>query len=213
MWRKNDYTGMKFGRWKVIGPAPNHITSGGYPVSMWDCVCECGEKRAVRGNDLRLGKSTSCGCSLIDNPNSKKHGETGTPLYMVYHGMRARCYNENNKDYHHYGGRGIAICDEWQDYEKFRDWAMLNGYQDGLSIERNNVNGDYSPENCRWANKREQSINKRTTVYLTAFGETKPLVVWAEERKISDATLRRRIKAGWSADRALSAPVKGAAGT
>lgn len=114
MWRKRDYTGGKFGKWTVIGKAPNHITRGGYSVTMWDCVCDCGTRRAVRGNDLRLGKSLSCGCLLAENPNSRKHGAAGSHLYKVYYGMKARCYNPNNEDYKHYGERGIRICEEWE---------------------------------------------------------------------------------------------------
>lgn len=208
MWRKVDYTGMKFGKWTVIGPAPNHITKGGYPVSMWNCVCDCGTKRAVRGNDLRLGKSLSCGCNLIENPTSKRHGEAGTHLYMVYHGMRARCYNPNSDDYKHYGGRGIRICGEWQDYERFREWAISSGYRQGLTIERNDVNGDYCPWNCRWVTQKEQTRNRRTTVYLTAFGETKKLIEWAEEKGISPDAIRNRIKRGWSVERAIATPLK-----
>lgn len=208
MWRKVDYTGTKFGKWTVIGPAPNHITKGGYPVSMWDCVCDCGTRRAVRGNDLRLGKSISCGCSLAENPVAKTHGETGTHLYMVYHGMKARCYNPNNDDYKHYGGRGITICEEWQDYEQFRDWAISNGYREGLTIDRNNVNGNYCPENCRWITQKEQTRNKRTTIYLTAFGETKSLADWAEEKGIDANVIRRRIKRGLSVEEAIETPTK-----
>lgn len=207
MWRKIDYTGMKFGRWTVLGVAPNHITSGGYSVAMWDCVCECGTRRAVRGNDLRLGKSVSCGCYLVDNPVSRKHGATGSHLYMIYHGMRARCYNPNNDDYKHYGGRGIKICDEWQDYETFQSWALRNGYVDGLTIDRIDVNGDYCPNNCRWITMDEQKANKRNTVYVTAFGETKRLVEWAKEYGMKYQTLEKRIKNGWLIEDALTVPV------
>ena len=208
MWRKVDYTGIRFGRWTVLGPAPNHITKGGYSVSMWDCICDCGTRKAVRGNDLRLGKSVSCGCSLVDNPVSRKHGEAGTHLYMVYHSMKARCYNQNSDDYKHYGGRGICICNEWQDYEKFREWAISSGYHQGLTIERNDVNGDYCPDNCRWITQKEQTRNKRTTVYLTAFGETKTLISWAEEKGVNPDAIRSRIKRGWSVEKAIATPLK-----
>lgn len=207
MWRKVDYTGMKFGRWTVLGAAPNHITKGGYPVSMWDCVCECGTRRAVRGNDLRLGKSVSCGCILVDSPVSLKHGAAGSPLYVVYHGMRARCYNPNNDDYKHYGGRGIKICKEWEDYATFEAWAIKSGYKAGLTIERVDVNGDYCPDNCKWITQSEQTRNKRTTVYLTAFGKTKSLLDWAEEYGKSPDVLRTRIKRGWPAEEAISLPL------
>lgn len=200
MYRKNDYTGKRFGRWTVLGVAPNHITSGGYSVAMWDCLCDCGTRRAVRGNDLKRGKSVSCGCSLVINPIAKKHGATGSHLYQIYHGMKARCYNPNNADYKHYGARGIKICDEWQDFETFRKWAMSNGYAEGLTIERRNVNGNYCAENCEWITQREQTRNKRNTVYITAIGERKTLVEWAEYMGVSTAMLRARRKRGWSDD-------------
>lgn len=205
MWRKVDYTGMRFGRWTVLGSAPNHITKGGYPVSMWDCICDCGTRRDVRGNDLRLGKSVSCGCFIVDNPTSRKHGASNTHLYKVYYGLKARCENKNNKNYHHYGGRGIKICAEWSNYEAFEAWALSHGYKEGLTIDRIDVNGDYCPENCRWITQREQTRNKRETVYLTAFGETMPLVEWAERYNINYATLSRRIKRGMKAEDALTA--------
>lgn len=207
MWRKVDYTGMKFGRWTVLGIAPNHITKGGYQVSMWDCVCECGTRRSVRGNDLRLGKSVSCGCILADNPASLKHGAAGSHLYMVYHGIRARCYNPNSNDYKHYGGRGIKICKEWEEYETFESWALKSGYRTGLTIERIDVNGDYCPNNCKWITQREQTRNKRTTIYLTAFGKTKSLLDWAEEYGKSPGVLRTRIKRGWPVEEAISLPL------
>lgn len=125
--------------------------------------------------------------------------------------MKARCYNKNNGDYPNYGGRGIKICEEWQDYEAFQSWANENGYGDGLTIDRINVSGDYSPDNCRWITQREQTRNTRLTVYLTAFGETKPLVEWAEEYGHSESLLRSRLKRGWTVEDAIFLP-KGARG-
>ncbi len=206
MWRKNDYTGKKFGKWTVIGKAPNHITCGGYPVSMWDCVCECGTRRAVRGNDLRLGKSVSCGCSLVENPTARKHGAAGSHLYKVYYGMKARCYNPNNKNYKHYGGRGIEICKEWQSFEAFAEWADKSGYAEGLTIERKDVNGDYCPQNCCWITQREQTWNKRNTVYITAQGETKTLLEWAKQLDVPASMLKSRQARGWTDEEIISIP-------
>lgn len=206
MWRKRDYTGGKFGKWTVIGKAPNHITRGGYSVTMWDCVCDCGTRRAVRGNDLRLGKSLSCGCLLAENPNSRKHGAAGSHLYKVYYGMKARCYNPNNEDYKHYGERGIRICEEWETFEVFAEWAEKSGYVDGLTIERKDVNGDYSPKNCCWITQREQTRNKRNTVYITACGETKTLVEWANHLNVPASMLRLRRKRGWTGEEIISIP-------
>ena len=206
MWRKNDYTGEKFGKWTVIGKAPNHITRGGYPVSMWDCVCECGTRRAVRGNDLRLGKSVSCGCSLAENPAARKHGAAGSHLYKVYYGMKARCYNPNNKNYKHYGGRGIEICEEWRSFEAFAEWADKSGYVEGLTIERKDVNEGYCPQNCCWITQKEQTRNKRNTVYITAQGETKTLLEWAKQLNVPASMLKARQARGWTDEEIISIP-------
>lgn len=206
MRRKNDYTGEKFGKWTVIGKAPNHITRGGYPVSMWDCVCECGTRRAVRGNDLRLGKSVSCGCSLAENPAARKHGAAGSHLYKVYYGMKARCYNPNNKNYKHYGGRGVEICEEWRSFEAFAEWADKSGYAEGLTIERKDVNEGYCPQNCCWITQKEQTRNKRNTVYITAQGETKTLLEWAKQLNVPASMLKARQARGWTDEEIISIP-------
>lgn len=206
MWLKNDYTGEKFGKWTVNGKAPNHITRGGYPVSMWDCVCECGTRRAVRGNDLRLGKSVSCGCSLAENPAARKHGAAGSHLYKVYYGMKARCYNPNNKNYKHYGGRGIEICEEWRSFEAFAEWADKSGYAEGLTIERKDVNEGYCPQNCCWITQKEQTRNKRNTVYITAQGETKTLLEWAKQLNVPASMLKARQARGWTDEEIISIP-------
>lgn len=207
MWRKADYTGRKFGRWTVIGVAPNHITKGGYPVSMWDCVCDCGTRRAVRGNDLRLGKSVSCGCYMVENPTSKTHGASNIHLYKIYHGMKARCYNRNNKNYSHYGARGISICEEWKDYESFAKWAVENGYKDGLTIERNNVDDGYSPDNCRWIPIEEQQRNKRTNRVIAYGGETHIVAEWERILGFKHGIIQGRLQRGYSEEEALTMPV------
>lgn len=207
MWRKVDYTGMKFGRWTVIGAAPNHITKGGYPVSMWDCICECGTRRAVRGNDLKLGKSVSCGCYMIENPASKKHGASNSHLYKIYYGMKSRCYNSKNKNYNHYGERGIGICDEWQDYGTFEKWALSNGYADGLTIERKNVNDGYCPDNCCWVSLAKQQRNKRTNKVITFDGESHIATEWDEIMGFNKGTINSRLERGWSEKDAISIPI------
>lgn len=205
----DDLTGRKYGRWTVIKRAENHITSGGYSVTMWNCVCKCGNIRVVRGSDLKSGKSKSCGCLLADEPTTKTHGESGTHLYMIYHGMKSRCNNPNNKNYKDYGGRGISICQEWENVEAFIRWAKSNGYKDGLSIDRIDVNGNYCPENCRWVTMDAQKANRRDTIRPTAFGRTQTLSEWAKEAGIQKNTIKMRLRRGWNVERALTEPVKG----
>lgn len=122
--------------------------------------------------------------------------------------MRQRCYNKSNTHYSYYGERGITVCDEWQNYEAYRDWALANGYKDGLTIDRIDVDGNYCPENCRWVTSYVQSNNKRNNVHLTFKGETHTLREWAAMLNIDYNILYRRIYDGWSTEKALTVPPK-----
>ena len=150
-----DLTGMQIGYWYVNGPAPPRQDNRGRFIKMWFCTCKCGTQRNVRDAEIRRGSSTSCGC--YNREICSTHHETNTRLYEIWHGMKQRCNNPNSKDALNYYNRGISICREWSEsFEVFRDWALLNGYRDDLSIDRMNVNGDYSPDNCKWSTAKEQ---------------------------------------------------------
>lgn len=154
MSRANDFTGQKFGDWTVLHRSPNR--SG---QIMWHCKCVCGKERDVAAPSLRDGKSKSCGHFRVKgNP---KHGKRWTKLYMVWSSMRSRCNTPTNKSYIYYGGRGIKVCPEWDDYAVFEEWAISAGYKEGLSIDRIDNDGNYEPSNCRWATPHEQRINQR----------------------------------------------------
>jgi hypothetical protein len=122
--------------------------------------------------------------------------------------MRYRCTTPSAPNYHVYGGRGISVCAEWEDFVTFRNWALANGYQDNLSIERVDNDGDYCPENCTWISMSEQARNRRTNRMLTAFGETKYMRAWTRDERCQAgySNLLRRIKRGWSSEEAISLP-------
>ena len=139
---------------------------------------------------------------------NKKHNCKNTRLYRIYYGMRTRCYNKNDrKKYALYGGRGIRICEEWKDnFIVFKEWALKNGYNDNLSIDRININGNYEPSNCRWISNQEQQNNKRNNTFLIYKNEKKTVAQWSRETGLSQDIILYRIKKGWSADKILTTP-------
>ena len=145
------------------------------------------------------GSSSQSGCF---NGNYK-HGGKGTKLYEVWCSMRARCNRPTAGMYERYGGRGIRVCKEWDDFPTFREWAQKSGYKEDLSIERKDNDGDYCPENCVWATAKEQANNQSTTLKIKMLDVEKPLHVWADFLGLNPDTLYYRIKRGWSVERAL----------
>lgn len=176
MGKKNtiiDMTAKNFGYWQVIKRSENTKTGS----AKWLCRCVCGKEKIIRGADLRLGKSTSCGCKRT--VWNKTHGMTGTRINRIYFAMKSRCYNKNNPKYPSYGGRGITVCDEWRnDFMAFYNWAINNGYKEDLSIDRINNNGNYEPKNCRWANTYQQSNNTRRNHIVEYKGHKKTISEW-----------------------------------
>jgi hypothetical protein len=182
-----------------------------------DSICECGKKvDYLRLSTIKAGKNKSCGCyrdemasKRMIEKNVDSHKLSKTRQYRIWAAMKTRCTNQNCAAYKSYGGRGIKICDDWMSsFVKFYDWAMSNGYCDKLSIDRIDVNGNYCPENCRWATGQEQSLNRRNTIYkqITAFGETKTLREWEEDVRcvVTSGVLAYRHGAGWDSERAIT---------
>lgn len=129
---------------------------------------------------------------------------------QTWHNMRRRCQDPKNKRYPHYGGRGIKVCPEWEDFAVFREWARASGYTDELQIERKEVDGDYCPENCCWIPKAQQQWNTQRSRHLIIFGETKPMTVWGRDSRCAcpPKCFERRIRMGWDPERALTTPAR-----
>lgn len=139
---------------------------------------------------------------------ARSHGDTGTRLHRIWQNMKARCYRKSAREYENYGGRGITVCEEWRsNYEKFKEWAINNGYADNLTIDRINVNGNYEPTNCRWITNKEQQNNRRDNACYEFNGETKTLAQWSEELGICYKTLQKRIRK-WGVEKAFTEPLK-----
>jgi hypothetical protein len=151
-----------FGRWKVLSFSKTDKNG----TRFWLCKCKCGTIRDVRYQALIKKMSQSCGClhKELASKANKTHGETKTRLCQIWYGIRKRIFNPNDCEYHNYGGRGIKLCKEWQEFIPFKKWALNNGYKDNLSIERKDFNGNYCPKNCSWIPMREQGLNRRGLV-------------------------------------------------
>lgn len=155
-------TNLTFGKWKVIERVENNSRG----ASMWKCECECGRISVIPGSNLRTGRTSSCySCSAKEKQRKKgSHGMWGTKIHKVWKNMRQRCQYPQNKDYNNYGGRGIKVCDEWDnDFSAFYNHvSKLENYgKDGYTLDRIDVNKNYEPGNVRWATRYEQIHNRR----------------------------------------------------
>lgn len=205
--------GMKFGRLLVVEVSERQNQS---QRIKWRCVCECGGKISTTSNALIRGATRSCGCLLAETrrANTEKghaiastasitHGLTiggrPHPILNSYRSMLARCFNTKLPAYPAYGGRGIAVCDEWvgqQGLLKFLE-AMMSTWEPNTSLGRIDNDGPYSPENCRWETSFQQACNKRTTLIISALGKRQSAALWAKETGIPYGTILARVYRGW----------------
>lgn len=207
MWE--DLTGKRFGHLVVIASAEKNPV---YPSSRnWKVLCDCGRETSARTSVLNNGHKVNCGLCHFHTEriasSQRTHGKSHTRLYRIFRGMLSRCKNKNLKEYKDYGGRGISVCDEWENsFECFESWANLSGYKENLTIERIDNNSNYYPGNCTWITLYEQASNKRSNRLITYNNETKTMREWARTLNFRRGLIKDRLRRGWSTLKALSTP-------
>lgn len=205
---KQNLVGLTFGRLTVI-------RFSGYPAhapskATWHCVCSCGVQLVVYGYNLKNGNTESCGCFKIEATKlaNSTHRKSKTRLYGVYCCILSRCYNVNDRRYLSYGGRGIYVCDRWLGKGGFENFLIDMGPRPTkYSVERQDNDGSYSPENCVWADHKTQSNNKRTNTVFTYRGETLTVTQLCEKYELPVGRIFARLRIGFSIDDAITAPL------
>lgn len=200
--KQKDITNQKFGKLT----AKYICGQDKWKRNIWLCECECGNTTEVMIGNLTSLTVQSCGCNHDGHPT---HKQSKTRLYNIWQKMKNRCYDSNTQAYKDYGGRGINVCDEWKNsFVSFQKWALSNGYQDNLTIERKDNNGNYCPQNCMWANRTQQGNNKRNNIILTWNNKSQTISQWANELNISASALRARKHRGWDDVKTLTTPIQ-----
>lgn len=210
MGKSKDISGQRFG--KLIAIRRSSKSNCG--KWKWLCKCDCGNYKEIDIHQLlRTDKPSTKTCgkckkSMVGT-KSYKHGMSGSRLYQCYKLMKNRCYNSHNIRFHLYGGRGIVVCDEWlgeNGSSNFIQWALNNGYEDNLTLDRIDNNKGYSPENCRWATRKEQSNNLRTNRRFVLNGKEYTLSQIADMYNINYDLLHSRIRNNWDIEKAIITP-------
>ena len=185
--------GERYGRLTIIREV-EPAGSSHKRVRRFLCRCDCGNEIICRLPNLKSGTTKSCGCyrKFVSSNRRDCHHLQNTRIYRIWCGMKRRCYNKHNEHFDRYGGRGIIVCDEWKtDFMNFYDWAMSNGYDDKLSIDRINNEGNYEPSNCRWANQKQQIVNSTATIKCSLGGNIVSLSDIADILGVSFKRIRR----------------------
>ena len=202
--RARDISGESFGRLTAIAIVENRNH-----VYHWLCICECGSDVVVRTASLVSGNTKSCGCLSLDVSRNRflSHGLSDTREYNAWKSMQARCNSQGNASYSRYGGRGISVCERWESLENFiLDMGKHPG--EGYSIDRIDNDGDYTPENCRWATRKEQTRNMKTNRMLKLGSETLCVAEWADRIGVYPNLIHNRLQLGWSDEKALTEKVR-----
>jgi len=208
--RRIPMEGERYNRLVVIGVSDER---DGQNIRKWLCRCDCGNLVSVSRNALIKGNNKSCGCLGREYQEKRKicFDADDKRLYHIWRFMKERCYDSKSKTYARYGGRGIKICDEWKtSFETFKTWAKSNGYSEKLTLDRIDFNGDYTPNNCRWADYFTQENNRSSNVRITINGETHTITEWGRIKGISGQTIWARLFVyKWSEYDAVMKPVRG----
>lgn len=200
MTKEIDITNQRFG--KLIALSCIGRAGSAYH-KQWSCICDCGKPVNVYAHNLRRGITSSCGClqqERTSNANAK-HRLCATKEYKTWQGLRGRCNNKNSLDYPDYGGRGIKVCERWDDFNNFL--SDMGNAPKGFSIDRIDVNGNYEPSNCRWADAKTQARNKTNSRFISVDGIVKTMAEWAEISGTSRNNIHKRIMRGWSNEQAV----------
>jgi hypothetical protein len=193
--------GARFGRLVFVGPSTRR--------THWTFKCDCGSPaKEIDHYPVRKGLVRGCGCLWRETVlgSNKTHGLAGTRIYRLWSMMHDRCRNPRNPHYPTYGERGITVCHRWSDFEVF--YADMGERPPGMTLNRIDNDGPYSPENCEWASAVAQGRNKTNNKLLTFQGKTQPLSAWAEELGLNYNTLNTRVQRGWDDERVLATPIR-----
>jgi hypothetical protein len=197
-----DLTGKIYGRLTVL---KLNSTAGGR--TMWQCECMCGGTSIVDGWNLKTFHTTSCGCKRKESNSGATHNLSSDPIYTLWNKIKERCNNPKIQCYPRYGGRGIKMCDDWlNDFTSFYSWCINNGYKVGLQIDRINNNGNYSPDNCRFVTRRVNCFNRTTNRKYLFDGKELTGLELEGISKVPPDLIARRVRKGWSVQRAISTP-------
>ncbi len=199
-WLDGSMIGQKFGRLTVVGKALKTPESNQYKVP---CLCLCGEVIQVFSTHVARGSL----CRKCSGISRRTHGRTPWDVYKIWICMRQRCLNPDHKNWKNYGGRGITVCESWAAFERFRD-DMGPRPSKKYSLERINNNAGYSPENCRWATRKEQNRNTRFNRFVKIGDDVKTLAEWVEISGLNKSTLVNRLESGWEAEKVLSPQIR-----
>ncbi len=192
--------GQRFGRLLVLEKLDQRDI---FKKVVWKCKCDCGNFHNINTKSLRSSNVKSCGCLRIEK--TTKHGMRNSRTYRIWSQMRTRCENPNHEYFSRYGERGIRVCARWKNFINF--YTDMGEAPNGKTLDRIDNNKGYSKANCQWASRKQQAINRSTTVFITFQNETRSVSDWARKIGVCQDTLHYRLKAGWSIEKALTTPV------